>query len=128
MKLLLDTHAFLWLVEGNPGLSATARAALTDPLNQVFISVALVWELAIKINSGKLTLNDRLSTYVQTWVEAYHLELLPIRTEHALSVVDLPNHHRDPFDRMLLAQTQVEGMTLLSADAKLAPYNVSILW
>ena len=128
MKLLLDTHAFLWLVEGSPHLSAAARAALADPANELYLSVASVWELAIKTGNKKLTLSDPLDSFDGTWALTYQLALLPINTPHALAVAGLPDHHRDPFDRMLIVQALVEGMTLVSADAKSAPYPVPILW
>ncbi len=128
MKLLLDTHAFLWLVEGSPSLSAVAQAALADPGNELFFNVASVWELAIKTGNKKLTLNDPLDAFVGKWTVTYQLTLLPIDTPHALAVAGLPDHHRDPFDRILIAQALVEGMTLVSADVKFVPYSVPILW
>lgn len=128
MKLLLDTHTFLWLVEGSPNLSAAAQAALADPTNELYLSVASVWELAIKTGNKKLTLSDPLDLFVDKWTVAYQLALLPIERPHALAVVGLPDHHRDPFDRILIAQALVERMTLVSADAKFAPYLVPILW
>ena len=128
MKLLLDTHAFLWLVDGGPKLSATAAAALADPVNELFLSIASLWELAIKTANRKLTLSEPLDVYVARWTPVYQLDLLPIQSSHALGVVGLPDHHRDPFDRMLISQSQIEGMTLVSADTKLAPYGLPILW
>jgi PIN domain nuclease of toxin-antitoxin system len=128
MRLLLDTHTFLWLVEGSPNLSAAARTALADPANDLFLSVASVWELAIKTGNKKLTLRDPLDVFVFKWTANYQLDLLPIQTPHALAVVGLPDHHKDPFDRILLAQAVVEGMTLVSGDGKFTPYGVPILW
>lgn len=128
MKLLLDTHTFLWLVEGSPSLSVGAQATLADPRNELYLSVASVWELAIKTGNKKLSLTDPLDLFVRKWTKAYQLALLPIETDHALAVTGLPAHHRDPFDRILLAQTLIEGMTLVSGDSKLAPYAVPILW
>ena len=128
MKLLLDTHTFLWLVEGSPSLSRAAQAALAGPANKLFLSVASVWELAIKTGNHKLALSDPLDTFVGKWTLTYQIALLPIGTPHALAVVGLPNHHRDPFDRILIAQALVEGMTLISADAKFTAYSVPILW
>src|SRR4051812_20205121 len=110
MKLLLDTHTFLWLVEGSPNLSTAAQTALADPTNQLHLSVASVWELAIKTGNNKLTLSDPLDVFVGKWTLAYQIALLPIDTPHALAVVGLPDHHRDPFDRILIAQALVEGM------------------
>lgn len=128
MRLLLDTHVFLWLVEGSPNLSAAAQIAIADPANDLFLSVASVWELAIKTNNKKLSLIDPLDVFVAKWTLLYRLDLLPIHTPHALGVIGLPNHHKDPFDRILIAQASVEGMTLVSGDNKFAPYGVLIVW
>ncbi len=130
MKLLLDTHTFLWLVVGSQNLSTTARTGIADPTNELFLSVASIWELAIKTSSPKpqLTLTDPLDAYITKWTAIYQLNLLPIQSPHALYVVGLPNHHRDPFDRILIAQALVEGMTLVSGDSKLTSYPVAILW
>jgi PIN domain nuclease of toxin-antitoxin system len=130
VKLLLDTHTLLWLVEGSPNLSAPAQVALNDPANELFLSAASVWELAIKTTSPKqqLILSDPLDVYIAKWTGAYQLSQLAIQTTHALRVVALPNHHRDPFDRVLIAQALVEGMTLVSGDSKFAPYSIPILW
>jgi PIN domain nuclease of toxin-antitoxin system len=128
MKLLLDTHTFLWLVEGSPNLSTTAQSALVDPAHELYLSVASVWELAIKTGNKKLVLSDSLDVFVAKWTVAYRLALLPIDTPHALAVAGMPDHHRDPFDRILIAQALVEGMTLVSADPKFASYSVPILW
>jgi PIN domain nuclease of toxin-antitoxin system len=127
MKLLLDTHTFLWLVEGSPSLSGPAQAALAIPANDLYLSVASLWELAIKTGNKKLTLSEPLDVYVRKWTATYQLDLLPIKSAHALAVVGLPDHHKDPFDRILIAQATVEGMTLVSGDSKFAPYGVAIL-
>lgn len=128
MKLLLDTHTFLWLVDGSPNLSAAAAGALTDPSNDLFLSAASVWELAIKIGNGKLTLRDSIEDFVRKWTAAYQLTPVPVEIPHAIAVAKLASHHRDPFDRLLIAQAQVEAMTLVSGDAKLSLYGVSVLW
>jgi PIN domain nuclease of toxin-antitoxin system len=128
MRLLLDTHTFLWLVEGSPNLSAAAQTALCDPANSLHLSAASLWELAIKTSNKKLTLTDPLGVFVGKWIPEYHIASLPIDVAHALAVAGLPDYHRDPFDRILLAQAIVEGMTLVSADSKLSPYSVPILW
>jgi PIN domain nuclease of toxin-antitoxin system len=128
MKLLLDTHTFLWLVEGSPNLSGKAEKALADPANDLYLSVASVWELAIKTGNKKLTLSDPLDVYVGKWTATYQLNPLAIQTAHALALVGLPDYHKDPFDRILIAQATVEGMTLVTADSKLTPYPVAILW
>jgi PIN domain nuclease of toxin-antitoxin system len=128
MKLLLDTHTFLWLVEGSPNLSTTAQAALADPGHEVYLSVASIWELAIKVGNKKLVLSEPLDVFVGKWTVTYQLAQLPIDTPHALAVAGLPDHHRDPFDRILIAQALVTGMTVVSADPKFAAYAVPILW
>lgn len=128
MRLLLDTHTFLWLVEGSPNLSIVAQTALADPAHELCLSVASVWELAIKIGNKKLALSDPLDVFVGRWTQTYQIALLPIDTPHALAVIRLPNHHRDPFDRILIAQVLVEGMTLVSADAQFTAYSAPILW
>src|SRR4029453_15458342 len=96
MKLLLDTHTFLWLVEGSPNLSAAAKAALADPANDLFLSAASVWELAIKIGIKKLTLSDTLDVYVAKWKATYQLAALPVQFGHAYGVTALPSHHKRP--------------------------------
>ena len=130
MKLLLDTHTFLWLIVGNPNLSATAQVALADTANTLFLSVASVWELAIKTSrrSPQLTLADPLDVFVGKWMAAYQISVLPVQLPHALNVVRLPHHHRDPFDRILIAQALVDGMTLVSGDSEFALYPISVLW
>ncbi len=130
MKLLLDTHVFLWLVDGNPNLSTPAQMALGDPANAVFLSVASVWELSIKTSRSnpQLKLNEQLDQYVAKWTAAYQIQVLPIDLQHALHVGGLPHHHADPFDRLLIAQAEVETMTLVSADRKFASYSIPLLW
>jgi len=130
MKLLLDTHTLLWLVDGNPNLSTGAQAALCDSANALFLSVASVWELSIKTSrtNPQLTLNDPLDQYIAKWTAAYQIQVLPIDLSHALHVAGLPKHHADPFDRLLISQAQVEAMTLVSADRKFALYSVPVLW
>jgi PIN domain nuclease of toxin-antitoxin system len=130
MRLLLDTHALLWLVEGSPKLSAQARIGLADPVNELVLSVASIWELAIKTSlpNPKLTLNEPLAAYLAKWVPVYQLNVLPIESAHAQYVAGLPYHHRDPFDRILIAQSFVEGTTLVSGDSEFAAYSVATLW
>jgi len=130
MKLLLDTHTFLWLVDGDPKLSATAQHAIADPTNALFLSVASIWELSIKISrtNPKLLLGAPLDQHIAQWTYAYHIQVLSIDAPHALHVVNLPYHHSDPFDRLLIAQADVEAMTLVSADHKFTSYSISLLW
>lgn len=125
MNLLLDTHALLWWLEENPTLSANARAAILNPKSIVYVSVATAWEMSIKIASGKLTLSyphglERLFAENQ-------LQVLPIELRHAIAAAELPKHHNDPFDRMLIAQAQLESLTLVTRDRALGAYGVLIL-
>jgi len=125
---LLDTHVFLWLVEGIPNLSAAAKLALSDPANELFLSAASVWELAIKIGNKKLSLSDPLDVYVAKWTAAYQLGALPVQFNHAHAVSKLPSHHKDPFDRLLIAQAIVEGMSVVTSDGKFTHYGVPTVW
>lgn len=128
MKLLLDTHAFLWLVEGSDRLSRPAAAAIREKHNTLFLSVASVWEMAIKIGKRKLSLNQDLESFVSGWTNVYEIELLPIETKHAIFTSTLKGQHGDPFDRMLIAQSIIEKMALVSGDRIMPEYQVSIIW
>jgi len=127
MKLLLDTHAFIWWDSDPAQLSAPALAALRDPANEVWLSVASVWEMVIKAQLGKLTLRLPLTAIV-TQQQGNGLQVLPATLAHALAVEGLPALHKDPFDRMLIAQANVEGAELVSADQVIRQYPVRILW
>ena len=128
MKLLLDTHAFLWFVWDDPLLSAAAKALIEDPANRKLVSVASAWEIAIKAGVGKLSLDAPVSVFVPRELAANGFGLLEIALAHATAVEALPMHHRDPFDRLLVAQVVAEGLTLVSADAAFDPYGVTRLW
>ena len=127
MKLLLDTHAFIWW-DSDPGqLSAPALAALRDPANVVWFSVVSVWEIVIKNQLGKLTLRLPLADIVAQQ-QANGLQVLPVTLPHSLAVEGLPPVHKDPFDRLLVAQTNIEGTELISADPVFKQYPVRLLW
>ena len=128
MKLLLDTHALLWFLEGNPRLSEPARSAIEAPGNERLFSTAGAWEIAIKVSLGKLTLHVPYEQLVPGQLLANDVALLPIRPEHLSGVLTLPFHHRDPFDRMLIAQALAEEAVLVSADLMLDAYGVQRLW
>jgi PIN domain nuclease of toxin-antitoxin system len=127
MKLLLDTHVFIWWDSDPARLSAPALAALRDPANEVWLSVASVWEMAIKAQLGKLTLRLPLADIVRRQ-QGNGLQVLPVTLAHALAVEGLPALHKDPFDRMLIAQANVEGAELVSADQVVRQYPVRVLW
>lgn len=128
MKLLLDTHAFLWWICDDGRLSGRARALLADGQNEVYFSAASAWELAIKAGAGRVVLPGDPERFVAEQVAANAFQVLPVHIRHALKVFSLPPLHRDPFDRMLVAQAVVEEMPILSADAQLARYPVEIIW
>jgi PIN domain nuclease of toxin-antitoxin system len=128
MKLLLDTHAFLWFVQNDRQLSATARALIVDPTNEVLISPANYWELAIKVGLGKYTLQVPIEQFLDTGIDGNDFTILPILPSHVAVLTTLPFHHRDPFDRLLVAQAIVEAIPLVSCDANLDPYAITRLW
>ncbi len=128
MKLLLDTHTLLWWRDNPAELSATALAALRDPNNTFLISLVTLWELQIKIGLNKLSIGVSLPEMVRQEVEVNGMELLPITTDHIYALSSLPHHHRDPFDRLLIAQAQVEGATLVTKDHLIALYSVATIW
>lgn len=119
---VLDTHALIWWLAGEP-LSTDATAAIIDPGNEVLVSVVSGWEIAIKSSQGKLTIDGDLTDDIFT----NGFDILPIRWSHASHVAALPDHHRDPFDRMLIAQCQSEGFTLISRDSTMSAYDLDLL-
>lgn len=123
MKLLLDTHVLLWWLEDDDGLAAGARLAIADPSNDVFVSAATIWELAIKSGLGKL----KLPTDIETLLEEEFFTSLPISFQHAITAGSLPPHHQDPFDRMLIAQAITEGLMLVSRDSRVHAYGVPMI-
>jgi len=128
MKLLLDTHTFLWFIMGSPNLSTTARALIEDVANEKFLSVASLWEIAIKLSIGKLMLSAPFDVLIPQQLSLNGFELLNIEIDHAALVATLPFHHRDPFDRLLIAQASVEKMSVVSIDAVFDAYSVTRLW
>lgn len=128
MTILLDTHAFLWFVAGDPKLSAPARAWIEDPGNRVLLSVASLWEIVVKASVGKLPLGKTVAELVRDDVQGNDIELLPVQVGHLVTLAGLPLHHRDPFDRLLIAQSRTEGAPLVSADAAVDAYGISRLW
>lgn len=119
MRLLLDTHILLWLMSGDRRLTARARSQIVAA-SEVYASSASIWEIAIKWKLGKLPQHPGM---VAAKLDVAGLHELPVTNAHVLATADLPLHHRDPFDRLLIAQAQSESMRLLTADARLAPYS-----
>jgi len=127
-RYLLDTHTFLWLATDSPRLGQRARSCASDPGSELFLSVASVWEMAIKKSLGKLHTSIGLRQLVDDQLEVLGIRLLEIGLEHAIGVEDLIFHHRDPFDRLLVAQAIHDRLTLLSRDEAFDAYPVARIW
>ena len=128
MIALLDTHTFLWWNLDHPRLSDTAREIIGDGRNDIYLSVASAWEIAIKTVRGRLMLPEAPDRYVANRMQYHRFSGLPIELSHALGVYDLPPIHADPFDRLLIAQSQLEKIPLLTADAEIVRYPVEVIW
>lgn len=131
MKALLDTSVFLWAIDGSEKLSRVARAAIENPDNELFLSVASIWEILLKAGKGKLLPDlsaEQQILFLRTNVANLQLNVLAIEMAHALVMASLPVLHRDPFDRLLLAQARAENMVLISGDAGVHAYGGDILW
>jgi PIN domain nuclease of toxin-antitoxin system len=128
MRLLLDTHVFLWWLADAPDLTHNARKAIASPVNECFLSLASCWELAIKISIGKLKLSQSLDRFVTEQMHVNSFRLLNIEFSHVAKVEQLPFHHRDPFDRLLVAQAISEKMPIVSADSVLTNYGIKRIW
>lgn len=128
MRVLLDTHAFLWFILDDPHLKASAKALIEDPANDILVSPASYWEIAIKIRIGKYTLPEPFETFIDRQITTNDLEVLHILTRHTSILTTLPLHHKDPFDRLLVAQALSEGIAIVSGDLALDPYGVTRLW
>jgi len=127
MRLLLDTHVWLWWLAEPERLPSDIHAALEDGGNELFLSVVTSWEIAIKYALGKLPLPESPAAFVETRLLRDGLHTLPIEHRHALAVAELPFHHHDPFDRLLIAQAQGESIILASVDPKMKAYDVDLL-
>lgn len=128
MRLLLDTHALIWAVDQPDRLGSRARPALEDAANEVVISAATIWEIAIKTGLGKLTLSVPYREWMDRAIADLRSTILPITVEYADVQARLPSHHRDPFDRMLIAQAMAEKIPLVANEEKFDEYGVSRLW
>ena len=128
MRLLLDTHAFLWWVGASPKLSRRAKAAVAKATNQCLVSVACGWEIAIKVSRGQLRIDAALDRFLPEQLALNGFQPLAIDFKHTARVARLPFHHRDPFDRLLVAQAIEEELTVVTADAVFAQYGVKRLW
>lgn len=128
MKLLFDTHAFLWWDSADPRLSPAALAPCRSGANTLHLSIASIWEMQIKLQLGKLALITPLAELLRSQPITNQIVFESIEVRHILALGDLPSHHRDPFDRMLVAQARVDGFHLVTSDREIARYDVPIIW
>ena len=128
MKALLDTHTFLWWITDDPRLSSRARSIISDTENTLYLSAASSWEIAIKAVLGKIKLPANIAEFLFEQMSINAVEELPVRMNHALHVYNLPKHHRDPFDRLLISQAQLEKLPIITGDHFISRYNVEIVW
>jgi PIN domain nuclease of toxin-antitoxin system len=128
MNILLDTHAFLWWVMDDSQLSDTAKAKIADPTNTVYFSVISAWEIIIKEGTGKLSLPEPSTTYIPSRLASNQFMTLTVEMQHILQIASLPDHHRDPFDRLLIAQSQIENIPFLTVDHLISQYPVNVIW
>jgi PIN domain nuclease of toxin-antitoxin system len=128
MKLLLDTHAFIWWATEPEKLSPKVQGLLADASNSLFLSVVSIWEMQIKSQLGKLKLNLSLRELIESQQQTNGVQILVVTPEHVLELENMPPHHKDPFDRLLIAQAVVEDAFLVSMDSALKAYTVKLLW
>ena len=128
MRVLLDTHTFLWFVLGDAKLSNTARTYIEAPQNDKLVSPASYWEIAIKISLGKYTLPQPYEDFMRKGIDSNGFYVLPIAPKHTAALIGLPFHHRDPFDRLIISQAMVERMAVISGDRAFDTYPVTRIW
>jgi|ERR1035437_4321723 PIN domain nuclease of toxin-antitoxin system len=128
MNLLLDTHAFLWFIASDPRLSNQAQSLIQTPANRRLLSMASLWEMAIKVSLGKLTLAQPFDQFIPRQLQLNQIEVLAIELSHLAAVVAMPFHHRDPVDRLMAAQCQIEGLPIVSNDPVFDAYSVRRVW
>jgi len=128
LRVLLDTHAFVWWNSDDPRLSRTARAVIQEPENEILLSAASAWEIAIKYARGRLPIPQPPARYVADRMRRHGFGPLAIEIAHGVQVGSLPPIHRDPFDRILVAQSQLENLPILTSDPNIARYGVSVIW
>jgi PIN domain nuclease of toxin-antitoxin system len=128
MKLLIDTHVLLWLAGDSENLSKKATSLILDEENSLFLSFASIWEIQIKSQLGKLDITRLLPDLIQEQCQSNDIKLLEVKLQHIYGLKDLPNHHRDPFDRLLISQSRIEQMPILSIDRAFDTYEVQRIW
>ena len=128
MRLLLDTHTFLWFIQGNDDLSDVARALIEDSANQKLISIASLWEISIKVSIGKLEIEMPMTELVKNQVLGNAFDILDISPQHLDELAKLTFHHKDPFDRLMIAQSLAEGISIVSKDNAFRGYSAQLIW
>ena len=128
MKYLLDTHTFIWFITAHRSLSPKARDTIRDRSNEIFFSAASAWEICIKSQLGKVKLKENPEYFIMQQLAENRFQSLPIKISHSVYTLNLPGIHKDPFDRMLIAQSNVERLPLISADKIIRKYDVSVVW
>ena len=128
MKVLLDTCTFLWIITDDPKLSSQAKKLFIDPSNEVYLSVASTWEIAIKYKRGKLSLPKAPEKYIPTQRKQHNIDTLPLDEESTLYLTKLPDLHKDPFDRILICQSIVAGLVILTPDELISQYPLRSIW
>ncbi len=128
MRHLVDTQAMYWYAAGDPQLSTTAQTVIQDASNEILISPASYWEIAIKVSLGKWVLHRPYEEFMDACLNQYGFRILPIEPQHTAPLTTLPFHHKDPFDRLIVAQALVEGIPVISSDAQLDAYGITRLW
>ncbi len=128
MQVLLDTHCWLWCIAEPEKLSNRVREIALNSSNELFLSAASIWEISIKVSLGKLPLPKPSNEFIPHWLKVLNITTLNIRAEHALVVANMPFHHNDPFDRMLIAQSSIEKLPIASIDAAFKNYDVEVIW
>lgn len=127
MRVLIDTNIFLWFIAGSDRLSDSARRTIADIENELLLSVASLWEIAIKSSLGKLELLRPFDQLIPEQLEINEIDVLPIELSHLSRIINLPLHHRDPFDRLIIAQSIVENLPIITSDAKFQQYSVQVI-
>jgi len=125
---IIDTHAFLWLVEGDTKLSDKAQVTIRDPRNLIYISSASLFEIAIKVSIGRLDIGRTFAKLVEDHVDGNQIRILPVLAHHLDAYRVLPLYHRDPFDRIIIAQAISEGWEVISKDTELSKYDLQLIW
>ena len=127
MKILLDTHIFIWMATEPERLSTDLADAILNPQNSIFLSLVSIWEMQIKVALGKLDLMNDLEITIDSQVKSNGIQLLSLDLKHIYALKNLPSHHRDPFDRLLIAQSQIENMTLATVDRLFDLYEIDLI-